>query len=90
VTVRDECGRLTAYPFDWADDHGAWQGPGLLDRLPTGGLTQVNLPVIPESGLHVDLRSRIAGAWSIEHVPGLDRPAGPVARLAGGILGGPL
>ncbi|GAB3958678.1 hypothetical protein GCM10029978_004100 [Actinoallomurus acanthiterrae] len=71
VTVRDEADRLTAYPFDWADDHSAWQGPGLLDRLPAGGLAQVNLPVIPESGLHVDVRSRTAGAWSIEAVPGL-------------------
>jgi hypothetical protein len=71
VTVRDESGRLTVYPFGWAEDHGAWQGPGLLDRLPAGGLTQVNLPVIPDSGLHVDVRSRTAGAWSIDVVPGL-------------------
>ncbi|MCO5994806.1 hypothetical protein [Actinoallomurus rhizosphaericola] len=71
VTVRDETGRLTVYPFDWADDHSAWQGPALLDRLPAGGLAEVTLPVIPEGGLHVDVRSRTAGAWTIESVPGL-------------------
>ncbi|WP_433178185.1 hypothetical protein [Actinoallomurus sp. CA-150999] len=71
VTVRDEAGRLLVYPFDWADDHSAWQGPGLLDRLPAGGLAQVHLPVIPDGGLHVDVRSRTVGAWSNEPVPGL-------------------
>jgi hypothetical protein len=55
-------GGITAYPL--CDDvHTAWQGPGLLDRLPTGGTSRLELPELPESGLHVDAGARAVGVW---------------------------
>ncbi|MEV5754133.1 hypothetical protein AB0L00_40500 [Actinoallomurus sp. NPDC052308] len=71
VTVRDGTGALTAHPFARAGEHSAWQGPGLLDRLPDGGLTRLDLRVVPESGLHMDVRTRTAEAWTAVAVPGL-------------------
>lgn len=62
LTVRDAAGGLTAYPF-WSDCHTAWQGPGLLERLPAEGVARLDLSVLPESGLHVDVRTHTAGAW---------------------------
>ncbi|MCO6005802.1 hypothetical protein NE236_12485 [Actinoallomurus purpureus] len=71
VTLRDETGVLTAYPFARADAHSAWQGPELLHRLPEGGLARLRLPAVPGSGLHVDVRTRTADVWTAAAVPGL-------------------
>ncbi|MEV5711143.1 hypothetical protein [Actinoallomurus sp. NPDC052274] len=71
VTVRNGTGALTVHPFARAGDHSAWQGPGLLDRLPDGGLTRLDLRAVPESGLHVDVRTRTAEVWTAAAVPGL-------------------
>jgi hypothetical protein len=61
LTVSKE-GGVTAYPL-WRDVHTAWQGPGLLDRLPAGGTSHLELPELPESGLHVDVGARTVGVW---------------------------
>ena len=62
LTVRDADGELTVYPL-MGDCHTGWQGPALLERLPGPGLHGLELPVPPESGLHVDVRERTVEAW---------------------------
>lgn len=62
LTVRDESGGVTAYPF-LEDCHTAWQGPALLERLTVRGLDRLELPELPVSGLHLDLADRTAGVW---------------------------
>lgn len=62
ITVLDAEGGLTAYPLsEYA--HAGWHGPELLERLPAGGVTRLELTAMPVSGLHVDARTRTAGAW---------------------------
>ncbi|WP_412517666.1 hypothetical protein K8Z49_04525 [Actinomadura madurae] len=61
LTVRTAEG-ITVYPLYW-ELHTAWQGPGLADRPPAGGLPRRDLGTVPVSGLHVDVPARTAGAW---------------------------
>ncbi|WP_338743197.1 hypothetical protein [Actinomadura luteofluorescens] len=69
LTVRADDG-ITAYPLPW-EVHTAWQGPGLLERPPSGGRPRLELGTVPASGLHVDLATRTAGAWLGDHSAGL-------------------
>ncbi|MGW3772622.1 hypothetical protein [Actinomadura verrucosospora] len=69
LTVR-AAGRVTAYPL-FSEVHTAWQGPGLLERLPAGGRPRLDLGTIPSGGLHVDAAARTAGAWLSHHGTGL-------------------
>lgn len=61
LTVR-AAGETTAYPL-FSEAHTAWQGPGLLGRLPVGGRGRLALGTLPASGLHVDVPARTAGVW---------------------------
>jgi hypothetical protein len=61
LTVRTPEG-CVAYPLGWYV-HTAWQGPALLDRLPAGGRSRLDLREIPSGGLHVDTGARTAGVW---------------------------
>ncbi|WP_433479407.1 hypothetical protein ACQPZP_21610 [Spirillospora sp. CA-142024] len=74
LTVR-AAGETTAYPL-FSEAHTAWQGPGLLERPPSGGRSRLDLPTTPASGLHVDVAARTAGVWlgacSTGLVPELD------------------
>lgn len=72
VTVIDGDGRLRAWPLYWGSS-AAWHGPKLVESLPGAGKRVVTLGVLPESGIHVDMRAESLGVWLTTPVPGLLR-----------------
>jgi len=66
LTVRGPGGSTRAWALDRNQSGGAhlaWNGPGLLDRLPHEGWDSARL-AIPIQGLHVDVGSRSIGLWT--------------------------
>lgn len=72
VSVRDEAGGLRLWPLHWTLSQ-AWHGPALLDRLPGPGVTGLKLGMIPEGGVHVDLREHRVGQWHTADAVGICR-----------------
>ena len=72
VSVRDGSGELRLWPLHWTLSQ-AWHGPALLDRLPGPGVTSLKLGVLPESGVHVNLRQRSVGQWHTADTVGICR-----------------
>lgn len=72
VTVFGADGQLRVWPLWWGSN-AAWHGPNLLRMLPGAGRDAVKLGIVPESGVHVDERSKTLGVWMTTSVPGLTR-----------------
>ncbi|HEU4360140.1 MAG TPA: hypothetical protein VFR27_01360 [Mycobacterium sp.] len=62
VSVVDSVGRLRLWPLRWTVSQ-AWHGPALLDKLPGTGRTRLRLHMVPEGGVHVDIRRKAVGEW---------------------------
>ncbi|WP_049576419.1 DUF6221 family protein [Streptomyces sp. SBT349] len=80
VTVLRADGGFSAHPLDrWA--HTGWQGPSLRERLPPGGAERLDLPLVPDSGIHVDEAARTVRLW-------WHRPVGGLLPALGGLWPG--
>jgi len=70
VSVVDAAGQVRMWPLWWGLSK-AWLGPQLLDVLPGRGVKTLGLNMIPEGGVHVDVRHQTVGAWQTADTLGI-------------------
>lgn len=70
VSVVNSVGDVRLWPLRW-DASQAWRGPELLDVLPGRGLKKLVLNMIPEGGVHIDLRAKSIGVWQTSDTMGI-------------------
>lgn len=70
VSVVGLDGKVRLWPLWWGYSV-AWQGPSLRHALPGKGVSRIRRDMIPESGVHIDVRKQQAGAWVTTEARGL-------------------
>ncbi len=70
VSVVDAAGELRMWPLCWHLSK-AWLGPELLHALPGRGVKKLALNMIPEGGVHIDVKARTVGAWQTADTMGI-------------------
>lgn len=70
VSVADDTDEIRMWPLWWHLSK-AWHGPALIEKLPGGGVRRLKLGMVPEGGVHIDLRRKTLGAWQTADTMGI-------------------